>query len=224
MREAISTAAATRTTRREDAGPQTPAPAAGRRRGSGDAAGRTGRVGAGVGGGGVRRGIPVGGRVRFGHTRKVSDDVATETDRDGRAEVRRRRVTMAGHRGDAALARRGLADPDQGVQVAALGALARLGALTAADVESALADGTPALRRRAVEAAPAARGTGTRSSLPRAVTGALGDADPLVVVGAAWFLAERARPAGGPAAGRDRDRARRRPLPRGGGGRPRRHR
>jgi HEAT repeat protein len=121
----------------------------------------------------------------------VNDDVATETGRDGRAEVRRRRVTIAGHRGDAALARQGLTDPDQGVQVAALGALARLGALKAADVESALADGTPALRRRAVEVAPAARGIGTRSSLPRAVTGALGDPDPLVVVGAAWFLAER---------------------------------
>jgi HEAT repeat protein len=36
-----------------------------------------------------------------------------------------------------------------------------------------------------------ARGRGARSSLPRAVAGALGDPDPLVVVGAAWFLAER---------------------------------
>ena len=80
--------------------------------------------------------------------------------RDGRAEVRRRRVTMAGHRGDAALARRGLADPDPGVQVAALGALARLGELTAADVESALGR----RRRRRCGGAPsrwrsAARGT-----------------------------------------------------------------
>jgi hypothetical protein len=103
---------------------------------------------------------------------------------------------MAGHRGDEAVARRGLTDPDQGVQVAALGALARLGALRAADVEAALADGTPALRRRAVEVALVARGTGMRSSLPRAVTEALNDPDALVVVGAAWFLAERhVRPA-----------------------------
>ncbi len=98
---------------------------------------------------------------------------------------------MAGHGGDADLARRGLADPDPGVQVAALGALARLGDLTSGDVESALADGGPAVRRRAVEVALAARGRGTRSSLPRTVVGALRDPDPLVVVAAAWFVAER---------------------------------
>ena len=89
------------------------------------------------------------------------------------------------------LARRGLADPDQSVQVAALGALARLGELSAADVEAALASGSVALRRRAVEAATAVRGRGSRSVLPVTVTAALGDPDPLVVVGAAWFLAER---------------------------------
>jgi HEAT repeat protein len=98
---------------------------------------------------------------------------------------------MAGHRGDASLARHGLADGDPGVQAAALGALARLSELTAADVEGALAAGAPAVRRRAVEVALAARGRGTRSSLPRAVTDALGDPDALVVVNAAWFLAER---------------------------------
>jgi hypothetical protein len=121
----------------------------------------------------------------------VSDDVATDQGPGGRAAIRRRRVTLAGYNGDATLARRSLTDPDPGVQVAALGALARLGELTARDVEVALAVGEPALRRRAVEVALSARGTGSRSSLPRAVTGALGDPDPLVVVGAAWFLAER---------------------------------
>ena len=35
------------------------------------------------------------------------------------------------------------------------------------------------------------RGPGSRSGLRTAVTGALADPDPLVVVGAAWFLAER---------------------------------
>jgi len=98
---------------------------------------------------------------------------------------------MAGHNGDPAVARRGLTDPDPGVQVAALGALARLRELRAVDVEAALAGGGPAVRRRAVEVALSARGPGTRSSLPRAVTGALGDPEPLVVVSAAWFLAER---------------------------------
>jgi HEAT repeat protein len=121
----------------------------------------------------------------------MSDDVATDQGRDGRAEIRRRRVTMGGHSGGVAVARRGLADPDPAVQVAALGALARLDELQAADIEAALAAGSPTARRRAVEVALRARGRGARSSLPRAIVGALHDDDPLVVVGAAWFLAER---------------------------------
>jgi HEAT repeat protein len=121
----------------------------------------------------------------------VEDDVATDVAADRRADRRRRGVTLAGHRGDVALARRGLGDPDSGVQAAALGALARLGALTAADVAVALSTGTPPLRRRAVEAAVDVGGAGSRSTLVRAVTGALEDPDPLVVVGAAWFVAER---------------------------------
>jgi HEAT repeat protein len=121
----------------------------------------------------------------------VSDDVATDAGRDGRAELRRRRISLAGHRGDAVLARSGLDDPDSRVRVAALGALARLDALTVDDVLAALRDDAPAVRRRAVEGALAVRGRGSRSGLPRAVTGALDDPDPLVVVGAAWFVAER---------------------------------
>lgn len=121
----------------------------------------------------------------------MSDDVATNAGRDRRAELRRRRLVLAGHRGDPALARRGLGDPDPGVQAAALGALDRLGQLTADDVVAALTAGAAPLRRRAVEAAPGVRGRGSRSVLPAAVTGALGDPDPLVVVDAAWFLGER---------------------------------
>jgi hypothetical protein len=98
---------------------------------------------------------------------------------------------VGGHGGDPAMARRGLGDPDARVQAAALGALARLGELTADDVARALHGGPLALRRRAVDAAPGVRGRGSRSVLPTAVTGALGDPDPLVVVGAAWFLGER---------------------------------
>jgi len=98
---------------------------------------------------------------------------------------------MAGHSGDAPLARHGLADDDPGVRAAALGALARLGQLTAADAEGALGDDAAVVRRRAVQVALDARGRGTRSSLPRAVIDALGDDDALVVVDAAWFLAER---------------------------------
>ncbi len=121
----------------------------------------------------------------------MKDDVATDAAADRRAEQRRRRVTLAGHRDDAARARRGLDDPDPRVQAAALGALARLGRLTTADVARALGEGGPAVRRRAVETALAVRGAGSRSTLLAAVTSALDDPDPLVVVGAAWFLAER---------------------------------
>jgi HEAT repeat protein len=121
----------------------------------------------------------------------VSDDVATDQGAEGRAALRRRRVIVAGHSGDVVAARRALTDPDPGVQAAALGALARLGQLMAAEVEAALAGGAPEVRRRAADVARTARGTGTRSSLPRAVTAALDDPDPLVVVAAAWFLAER---------------------------------
>lgn len=121
----------------------------------------------------------------------MSDDVATDAGRNRRAELRRRRVAVAGHRGDAGLARHGLDDPDPGVQVAALGALARLGELATADVQRALGSESVEVRRRAVEAATNVRGRGSRSTLLGALTDALGDPDPLVVVGAAWFLAER---------------------------------
>jgi HEAT repeat protein len=121
----------------------------------------------------------------------MNDDVATDGGRDRGAEVRRRRVSLAGHRGDAAAARRGLADGDPGVQVAALGALARLGELTTDDVQWALESGGVPLRRRAAEAVSAVRGKGSRSVLPAAVTDALDDPDALVVVDAAWFLGER---------------------------------
>ena len=121
----------------------------------------------------------------------MKENPATDGGSDRRALLRRRRVTVAGHRGDVARARQGLADADPSVQVAALGALARLGELGTADVTAALAGGPPALRRRAVEAALAVRGPGSRSALPAALATALDDPDPLVAVGAAWYLAER---------------------------------
>jgi HEAT repeat protein len=84
-----------------------------------------------------------------------------------------------------------LHDPDPRVQEVALGALARLAALTADDVAGALDGGNVPLRRRAVDAAVTVRGRGTRSVLPTAMAAALADPDALVVVGAAWFLGER---------------------------------
>jgi HEAT repeat protein len=121
----------------------------------------------------------------------VNDDVATDDGRDRRAERRRRAAALAGHRGNEPAARRGLADRDPGVRAAALGALARLGGLTVADVLDALADDAPTVRRRAVEAALEVRGAGSRSALPAALAAALADPDPLVAVGAAWFAGER---------------------------------
>jgi HEAT repeat protein len=70
--------------------------------------------------------------------------------------------------------------------------LARLGDLHSDDVIHVLGDDRSVeVRRRAVDAAVAVRGPGSRSALPAAVVRALGDPDPLVVVGAAWYLAER---------------------------------
>jgi HEAT repeat protein len=120
----------------------------------------------------------------------VSDDPAMEPDASGTA-TRRRRVIAAGHSGRVGTARRGLADPDAEVQAAALGALARLGALTVSDVAQALATGPAPVRRRATDGALFVRGRGSRSSLYALMEAGLSDPDPLVVVGAAWFLAER---------------------------------
>ncbi len=107
------------------------------------------------------------------------------------AATRRRRVIAAGHSGRVGTARKGLADPDPGVQAAALGALARLGALTVPDIAHALSNGPTPVRRRATDAALSVHGRGSRSSLYALMEASLSDPDPLVVVGAAWFLAER---------------------------------
>jgi len=100
-------------------------------------------------------------------------------------------MITAGHSGQTDAARSGLSDPDPVVQAAALGALARLGALTVLDIGRALATGPVDLRRRATDAALSVRGRGSRSSLYVLLEESLADPDPLVVVGAAWFLAER---------------------------------
>jgi HEAT repeat protein len=101
-------------------------------------------------------------------------------------------MIRAGHAGEVARARLGLDDPEPGVQAAALGALARCGVLTVPDIGQALEAGRPApLRRRAVEAALSVRGPGSRSVLFAVLVAALDDPDPLVAVGAAWFLGER---------------------------------
>jgi HEAT repeat protein len=99
---------------------------------------------------------------------------------------RRRAAALAGHRGDAARARVFLDDPVPAVRATALGAIARAGALTAADLGSALADGSPPVRARAAELAAGLPGDEAPQLVP-----VLSDTDPRVVEAAAWASGER---------------------------------
>jgi HEAT repeat protein len=102
------------------------------------------------------------------------------------SSARRRAVALAGHTGDAATAREALADPDPRVRATALGALERLQQLRAAEVETALGDIDPSVRRRACEAAAAFPGDAPPSLIPL-----LADADITVAEVAAWACGER---------------------------------
>ncbi|MHB8218914.1 MAG: HEAT repeat domain-containing protein [Acidimicrobiales bacterium] len=105
--------------------------------------------------------------------------------------ARRVLAITAGHRADESGARRGLADSHPLVRSAAIGALAAMGALTAADVVGALSDASPVVRRRAGSEAAGVVGRGSRSLLVTALMGALDDPDPLVIEAAAWSLGEK---------------------------------
>lgn len=107
---------------------------------------------------------------------------ATEPD-GGAVTERRRTVAVAGHTGDVATARAGLADPAAAVRSTALGALERLGELGRDELLTGLADPDPSVRRRSVELAA------TRPDLP--VIELLADPDPSVVEMTAWSLGER---------------------------------
>lgn len=96
---------------------------------------------------------------------------------------RRREAALTGHRGDEAAARGYLGDPSGRVRATALGALTRLGRLTAKDVDAALVDADPLLRRRACELAA---GHSEVDLVPL-----LGDVDSSVAEAAAWALGER---------------------------------
>jgi len=95
---------------------------------------------------------------------------------------RRREAARAGHSGDVATARGLLHDPVGGVRATALAALARLGAVTAAEVREALADHDPAVRQRACEVSTTVDGVDT--------VALLADDDPRVAEVAAWSLGE----------------------------------
>jgi HEAT repeat protein len=101
--------------------------------------------------------------------------------------ARRQAVALAGHQGDEAAARAGLGDDDPTVRATALGALARLGVLTDDDLNAALADNDPIVRRRVAEVAPAAVLPGSAHALLRTL---LTDRDSTVVEVAAWACGE----------------------------------
>jgi len=97
--------------------------------------------------------------------------------------VRRRAVTVAGHRADTGAIRTAASDPDGAVRAGALGAADRADALSAGDLQTALADPDRAVRRRAVEIA---------ARYPDVdITTLLDDPDDAVVEMAAWSCGER---------------------------------
>jgi HEAT repeat protein len=103
----------------------------------------------------------------------------------------RRSAALAGHAGEEPTARELLRHGSGAVRATALGALARMGRLTAADAVLALGDPDPEVRRRACEAA-----------VPLAdvdLVPALADPDSTVVETACWALGERGEEAGRPA-------------------------
>jgi HEAT repeat protein len=106
-------------------------------------------------------------------------------------------VALDGHTGPGDVAADARHDPDPSVRATALGALRRLGRLTAADLLEAIGDADAGVRARAAELAP---GLGDLE-LVRAVVGLLADSDPVVVEAACFALGELGGPEGGPAGG-----------------------
>jgi len=101
-----------------------------------------------------------------------------------------RGAAVAGHSGDEHEARSLLQDPDPFVRATAIGALARMGTLTATDLATALGDGEPVVRRRACEEA------GNHPTIAVELLEALDDSDTSVVEAASWALGERGDAAG----------------------------
>jgi HEAT repeat protein len=101
---------------------------------------------------------------------------------------RRRAAAIAGHAGQPEVARALLDDPAPAVRATALGALARLGALDAATLTTALGDPDPSVRRRAATEAATTPDLDVGHLLRRALAD---DGDPLMAEAAAWALGER---------------------------------
>ncbi|MGV3758766.1 MAG: HEAT repeat domain-containing protein [Actinomycetota bacterium] len=105
------------------------------------------------------------------------------------ARAARRAVVLAGHDGDVPTARAGLGHADPTVRAAAVGALERLGDLTAVDLHTVLTDADPTVRRRACEATALLPG-----DEPPSLLDAPADVDSSVVEVAAWASGERQPP------------------------------
>jgi HEAT repeat protein len=116
----------------------------------------------------------------------------------GDAAGRRRRVVVAGHRGDAPTSAAATGDPDPSVRASALGALARAGSLTVDELRGALSDVDLGVRRRGAEESgrALARGALEAHDVVPLLLDALGDPEPTVVESAVWAIGE----AGGAAA------------------------
>ena len=98
-------------------------------------------------------------------------------------------MIIAGHRADHVTAEAHTHDADPTVRAAALGALARIGALTSEQLTAALADPDAPVRRRALEIVAALTGGGPAAAV--AIVGLLDDPDESVVEVAAWASGER---------------------------------
>lgn len=109
-----------------------------------------------------------------------------------------RDAVLAGHGGDEGAARSLVADPDPDVRAAALGAVARIGTLTAGDVAAGFADASAIVRRRAcelaavagTEATTATTATTAAAGVVPGLVAALADPEPMVAEAAAWALGE----------------------------------
>jgi HEAT repeat protein len=96
-----------------------------------------------------------------------------------------RQIGIAGHTGDAVVARGALSDPDPVSRELALGALTRIGVLSDDELLAALLDPAPSVRRRAAMIAGKRPGLSLRSVLD--------DRDVTVVEAAVWACGEQER-------------------------------
>lgn len=121
----------------------------------------------------------------------VADDRADPHDpgRPTDVSIRRRAAVVAGHRGDVATARRATSDDDATVRQCGLGALARLGDLSCAELAAAASDEDDRVRRRA--AALCARVAPGDPGVDAVLANLVDDTDHAVIEVAAWAIGER---------------------------------